>query len=161
MPIENFNKLFENSFFFGNISPKDVFLNDSLLSSVVDIKKLITKLAGYYSGELGYLHSLNFYFFKKLYNQIWRNSTNNFFPLLTDLIKKIYSNFGFEKSVEECNNFIKQKISQYFNLTLPGNQPQPQPQSSDHLKRVTKLGEILSLLLIDLHLNNSQKILII
>ena len=128
MPIENFNKLFENSFFFGNISPKDVFLNDSLLSSVVDIKKLITKLAGYYSGELGYLHSLNFYFFKKLYNQIWRNSANNFFPLLTDLIKKIYSNFGFEKSVEECNNFIKQKISQYFNLTLPGNQPQPQPQ---------------------------------
>ena len=31
MKIENFNKLFEHSFFFGDISPKDVFLNESLV----------------------------------------------------------------------------------------------------------------------------------
>ena len=79
MKIENFNKLFEHSFFFGDISPKDVFLNESLVESVLDIKKLIVKLAGYYSGELGYLNSLNFYFFDRLYNQIWRNATKNFF----------------------------------------------------------------------------------
>ena len=126
MSTDNFNKLFEHSFFFGDISPKDVFLNESLVESVLDIKKLIVELAGYYSGELGYLNSLNFYFFNKLYNQFWRNSTKNFFPLLTDLIKKIYSNFGFEKSYEECNNFIKEKISQYFNLKIEGNNQQNQ-----------------------------------
>ena len=124
MKIENFNKLFEHSFFFGDISPKDVFLNESLVESVLDIKKLIVKLAGYYSGELGYLNSLNFYFFDRLYNQIWRNATKNFFPLLTDLVKKIYSNFGFEKTYEECNNFIKHKISQYFNLHIGENEGQ-------------------------------------
>ena len=130
MPIENFNKLFEHSFFFGDISPKDVFLNESLIESVLDIKKLITKLAGYYSGELGKLNSLSFYFFNRLYNQIWRNSTKNFFPLLTDLVKKIYLNFGFKKSYEECNNFIKQKVSQYFNLKLEGNEPQNNTQEN-------------------------------
>ena len=122
MPIEIFNKIFEHYFFFGDISPEDVFLNDSLMESVLDIKKLIIKLAGYYSGELGYLNSLSFYFFNRLYNQIWRNSEKNFFPLLTDLVKKIYSNFGIEKNYEECNNFIKQKISQYFNLNVEGNE---------------------------------------
>ena len=122
MPIEIFNKIFEHYFFFGDISPEDVFLNDSLMESVLDIKKLIIKLAGYYSGELSYLNSLSFYFFNRLYNQIWRNSEKNFFPLLTDLVKKIYSNFGIEKNYEECNNFIKQKISQYFNLNVEGNE---------------------------------------
>ena len=121
MPIDKFNNLFEHSFFFGNISPKDVFLNESLVESVLDIKKLIVKLAGYYSGDLGCLDSLSFYFCNKLYNQIWRNSTKNFFPLLTDLVKKIYSNFGIEKNYEECNNFIKKIISRYFNLNNENN----------------------------------------
>ena len=37
---------------------------------------------------------MKFYFKYKLYNNIWRNSEKNFFPLLTDLVQKIYSNFG-------------------------------------------------------------------
>ena len=121
MPIEEFNNLFEKTFFFGTISPKDIFLNESLLESVLDIKNLIVKLAGYYSGNLGYLDSLSFLFFKRLYNQFHRNSNSNFFPLLTNLVKKIYSNFGFQKTDEQCNNFIKKKISQYFNLHLQVN----------------------------------------
>ena len=140
MKIENFNKLFEHSFFFGDISPKDVFLNESLVESVLDIKKLIVKLAGYYSGELGYLNSLNFYFFDRLYNQIWRNATKNFFPLLTDLVKKIYSNFGFEKTYEECNNFIKHKISQYFNLHIGENEGQA-GQTNANTNTGTTTGE--------------------
>ena len=139
MPTDEFNKLFEHSFFFGNISPKDVFLNESLVESVLDIKKLIVELAGYYSGELGYLNSLNFYFFNKLYNQFWRNSTKNFFPLLTDLIKKIYSNFGFEKSYEECNNFIKEKISQYFNLKIEGNNQQNQQGNGGQVEQKNEI----------------------
>ena len=115
---EDFNKLFKDSFFFGNIEPKDVFLNNSLIDSVLDIKKLIVKLAGYYSGELGFFKSIGFYFGSKIYNEFWRSSTNNFFPLLTDLIKKIYSNFGIEKSIDECNKFIKLKISQYFDIDI-------------------------------------------
>ena len=116
---EDFNKLYKDSFFFGNIDPKDVFLNDSLIKSVIDIKNLIVKIAGYYSGELGFYKSFKFYFNNKIYNEIWRNATSNFFPLLTDLLKKIYSNFGIEKKVEECNKYIKVKISQYFNLEIP------------------------------------------
>ena len=118
MPIQDFNNLFEHYYFFGQINPQDLFLNNSLIESVLDIKKLIVELAGYYTGDLGYLDSLSFYFFNRLYNQIWRNSTKNFFPLLTNLVKKIYLNFGFEKTYDECNNFIKNKISQYFSLQV-------------------------------------------
>ena len=121
MPIDEFNNLFNNTFFFGTISPKDVFLNESLLESVLDIKNLIVKLAGYYSGNLGYLDSLSFLFFKRLYNQFYRNSDKNFFPLLTNLVKKIFSNFGYKKTDEQCNNFIRRKLSEYFNLNIQIN----------------------------------------
>ena len=121
MPIDEFNNLFNNTFFFGTISPKDVFLNESLLESVLDIKNLIVKLAGYYSGNLGYLDSLSFLFFKRLYNQFYRNSNKNFFPLLTNLVKKIFSNFGYKKTDEQCNNFIRRKLSEYFNLNIQIN----------------------------------------
>lgn len=116
---EEFSQIFKDSFFFGNIEPKDVFLNNSLIDSVLIIKDLIVKLAGYYGQELGFLKSISFYFGSRLYNQFWRNSSNNFFPLLTDLIKKIYSNFGFDKSYDECNKFIRIKIAQYFNIDIP------------------------------------------
>ena len=49
---EEFIKLFKDSIFFGDIHPKDVFLNESLISSCINIKKLIVKLGGYYSNEL-------------------------------------------------------------------------------------------------------------
>ena len=62
-----------------------------------------------------------------MYNQFHRNSNSNFFPLLTNLVKKIYSNFGFQKTDEQCNNFIKKKISQYSNLHLQVN-------NEDHLQ---------------------------
>ena len=71
----------------------------------------MVKLSGYYSGELGF-------FYKRIYNEYWRDSDTNFFPLLTALVKKIYSNFGQEKTYDECNKFIKLKISQYFDIEL-------------------------------------------
>jgi len=114
---EDFKNLYKDSFFFGDIQPKDVFLNDSLLNSIIDIKQLMVKLSGYYSGELGFFKSIGF-FYKRIYNEYWRDSDTNFFPLLTDLVKKIYSNFGQEKTYDECNKFIKLKISQYFDIDL-------------------------------------------
>ena len=132
MPTLQFNNLFEHSFFFGGISPKDNFLNESLIQSVLDIKKLIVELAGYYSNEMGFIDSLSFYFHNRLYNQIWRNAEKNLFPLLTDLVKKIYSNFGEEKNYDECNTFIKIKLAQYFNLDIEGlNIPKNDNDESD------------------------------
>ncbi|MBR3617408.1 MAG: hypothetical protein IKN46_01895, partial [Acholeplasmatales bacterium] len=116
---DEFNKIYKDSFFFGNIQPQDVFLNESLLNSVKDIKKLVVRLAAYYSHELGFWKSIGFYFFTKIYNNIKRDSESNFFPLLTDLVKKIYLNFGIDdKTEDDCNNYIKSKISEYFNIDV-------------------------------------------
>ena len=115
---EDFKTIFKNNIFFGDISPKDVFLNESLITSCINIKKLLVKLGGYYSKELKKLKSLKFYFKYKLYNNIWRNSEKNFFPLLTDLVQKIYSNFGLDKTKVECNDFIIIVLSLYFNIDL-------------------------------------------
>ena len=116
---DEFNKIYKDSFFFGNIQPQDVFLNESLLTSVKDIKSLVVRLAAYYSHELGFWKSIGFYFFTKIYNNIKRDSESNFFPLLTNLVKKIYINFGIDDKTEiDCNNYIKSKISEYFNINI-------------------------------------------
>ena len=115
---KHFKTIFKDSFFFVNIEPQYYLLNDSLISSIKDIQTLVIKLASYYSKELGFFRSVGFYLFSKIYNNIHRNSDTNFFPLLTDLVKKIYSNFNIKKNNDECNNFIKLKISQYFDIDL-------------------------------------------
>ena len=118
MSQEDFRQLYKDSFFFNNIEPKDVFLNESLLKSVYDIKKLIVQLAGYYTGELGFFRTIKYFFRNKIYDDFYHNSETNFFPLLTDLVKKIYQNFGIEKTYEACNLFIRYKISKYFDISL-------------------------------------------
>ena len=118
MEQEAFNELFKTSFFFGNIKPEDVFLNESITNSVRDIKLLVVKIAGYYYNELGFWKSIGFYLFTKIYNSYKKNADTNFFPILTNLIQTIYSNFGYDKTLEECNNFIKNKISEYFNINV-------------------------------------------
>ena len=115
---EEFVNLFKNSIFFGDMQPKDVFLNESLITSCINIKKLIVKVGGYYSKELKLTKKMKFYFKYKLYNNLYRNAEKNFFPLLTDLIQNIYSNFGIEKTKVECNDFIKKVLSSYFMIDL-------------------------------------------
>lgn len=115
---EEFVNLFKNSIFFGDMQPKDVFLNESLITSCINIKKLIVKVGGYYSKELKLIKKMKFYFKYKLYNNLYRNAEKNFFPLLTDLIQNIYSNFGIEKTKNECNDFIKKVLSSYFMIDL-------------------------------------------
>lgn len=115
---EEFVNLFKNSIFFGDMQPKDVFLNESLITSCINIKKLIVKVGGYYSKELKLTKRMKFYFKYKLYNNLYRNAEKNFFPLLTDLIQNIYSNFGIEKTKNECNDFIKKVLSSYFMIDL-------------------------------------------
>jgi len=112
------NKIIEKSKFFGKINSKDGFLNDSLLTSVKDIKNNVVKLAGFYLKELDFFHSFGFYLYKKFYNNILQNPEKNFFPILTDLVKKIYLNFGYKKSNKECNNYILLNLSKYFEIKL-------------------------------------------
>jgi len=116
VPPKELFSLFKN--LFGEIKPEDVLLNESLLNSVKDIKKLVVKIAAYYSNELGFWKSLGFYFFNKIYNNYKRDAETNFFPLLTDLVQKIYSNFGEDVTPQKCNDFIKTKLSQYFEIDV-------------------------------------------
>ena len=116
VPQKELFSLFKN--LFGEIKPEDVLLNESLINSVKDIKLLVVKIAAYYSNELGFWKSLGFYLFNKIYNNYKRDSETNFFPLLTDLIQKIYSNFGFDVTTHKCNDFVKTKLSQYFEIDV-------------------------------------------
>ena len=120
MNEEEFINLFKDSIFLGDMNPKDIFLNESLVNSCINIKKLIVKIGGYYSKELKFIKSMEFFFKYKLYNNFWKNSEKNFFPLLTDLVQNIYLNFGIEKTKNECNDFIKKVLSSYFMLDLNG-----------------------------------------
>ena len=115
---EHFKDIFKKSFFLGDIEPQYYLLNESLIKSIRDIQKLVIKLASYYSKKLGFFQKMGFYLFNKLYNNIHRNSETNFFPLLTDLVKKIYQNYKINKNNDQINEFIKLKISQYFHIDM-------------------------------------------
>ena len=139
---EEFNTIFKDSIFFGNISPKDVFLNESLINSVIDIKSLVVKLAGFYSKELSLFPTLKFYLFNQFYNYLHKNSETNFFPLLTDLVKKIYNNFGHNnKSTEECNNYIKTTLKQYFKIKIEEKKENEKDKNKDKDKDKEKKEE--------------------
>jgi len=114
---EEFNKIIEKSKFFGKINTKDVFLNESLITSVKDIKRNVVKLIRYYLTDFNFFHSFSFNRHKIL-NNILNNSEKNFFPILTNIVKKIYLNFGFKKTIKECNNYILLKLSKYFKIKL-------------------------------------------
>ena len=148
---KHFKDIFKNSFFLGKIEPKYYLLNDSLIESIKDIQKLIISLASFYSDKLGFFQNIRFYLLSKLYNNIMRDSETNFFPLLNDLVKKIYKNYNIDKNYTQINEFIKLKISQYFHIDMKidrsqfshyeleevdekeddspdGNKPAPRPQ---------------------------------
>ena len=95
----------KDSFFLYNINPYDI-LEESLKKSVLDIKKLMIKFAEYYCGEFKLSDYINFYF-------------KNIFSLLAELVKKIYSYFEEEQSLEDTKEFIKLKLCQYFNIDFP------------------------------------------
>lgn len=138
---EEFKAIYKDSIFFGNINPKDVFLNESLINSVIDIKSLVVKLAGFYSKELSILPTIKFFLFDKLYNNLFKNAETNFFPLLTDLVKKIYNNFGYNKSTEECNKYIIITLKQYFKLKIEENQDNEKDKNKDKDKNKEKEEE--------------------
>ena len=114
---EELKGAFNKNIFFGDPDPNEFLFNDSLITSVLDIKNLIVKLAGYYYNRLKFSSSISF-FFSRLYNSMHKDENSNNFPLLTDLVQKIYKNFKMEKTQEQCNNFIKKYIIDYFKLKV-------------------------------------------
>ena len=115
----HFKEIFRNSFFWGGIEPQHYLLNNSLIESINDIKKIVIELGSFYTNNLNFFQNIGFYLFSKLYNNICRNSQTNFFPLLTNLIQKIYTNFNItNRDKKQCNDFIKLIISQYFSIDM-------------------------------------------
>ena len=91
-----------------------------MITSVLDIKTLIVKLVGFYENKLKFFSYISF-FFSRIYNKFYKNENNNFFPLLTNLVQKIYNNFGFEKDKEECNRIIIKYLKIYFKVDIINN----------------------------------------
>jgi len=93
--------------------------------SVKLIDTLILKLTGQYSGTLKTWLTITFGF-SRIWNYIRKMTgffrpINEFYPLLTDLVKEIYEIFGYEKNKTDCNEFIKNSIFNYFKIENNGN----------------------------------------
>ena len=102
-----------NKLFFQNID-EEYIINEPMKLSVKEIKILITKLVGYYSDKFKFKVWARF-LFTRLWNW-WNKNNHNFFPLLCELIQKIYHNFGIDKNIDECNEYIKKCLYKYFNI---------------------------------------------
>jgi len=116
--VKEFISIYRNYIFLEVANIIDIFLNKSFIDSLVDIKNILFKLSRYYLKELGIFRTFNFYLYNKFYNNLLKSPEKNFFPMLTDLLKKIFLNFGFKKTTKECNNFILLKLSKYFKIKL-------------------------------------------
>lgn len=121
-PQKGLKNLLENNYFFKNIKFEDIISNQ-MKSSVLLINTLILKLTGQYSGTL--IPQFKFKF-TRLWNYIrqktgFRRPNTEFYPLLTDLVSDIYKIFGEEKSEEDCNEFIKERITKYFKIDSNDN----------------------------------------
>jgi len=138
---KHFKDIFKNSFFLGKIEPKYYLLNDSLIESIKDIQKLIISLASFYSDKLGFFQNIRFYLLSKLYNNIRRDSETNFFPLLNDLVKKIYKNYNIDKNYTQINEFIKLKISQYFHIDMKIDRSQFSHYELEEIEQGSPVGD--------------------
>ena len=96
-------------------------------ASIKLINILILKLTGQYSGSGTLIPYIKFWFSRAWNCMIknigfWRPS-NEFYPLLTDLIYDIYNIFGVEnKTLRDCNEYIRIKLFNYFNIDDNNNE---------------------------------------
>ena len=113
----NLEELTINNIFLKDIKKEDI-ISEQMKASVELIKSLNSKLTGQYSGTLTFKPYIRF-----LFNRAWNNmakkiffwrSSNEFYHLLTELVLTIYNIFGYEKNKEECNEYIRQILLNYF-----------------------------------------------
>lgn len=98
-------------------------VSQQMKDSVVLIETLVLNLTRQYNGKL--IHWIKFGF-----SLAWNNirkffglfrPKNEFYPLLTDLIREIYDIFGYKKSKTDCNEFIKNSLFNYFKIDNNGD----------------------------------------
>ena len=115
----NLNNLGEKNEFFKNIEFEDI-ISPQMEASVELIKIIILRLTGQYSDKLGFFDNIKFKIIRfqnilKKYIGFGRPN-NEYFPLLTDLVLKIYNIFGEENDLTNCNTYIKDIIYDYFKI---------------------------------------------
>ena len=116
---ENLKEIIEKSIFLGNGNLNEMILDNGLFKSSSDIKELIIKYYGYYEKKLNLIKRVKFYFERNYYNFCNKiKKRSNTFPLLKNMVKNIYKNFGIEISDEKCTKKIIDYINEYFNTNI-------------------------------------------
>lgn len=115
----NLEELTNNNIFLKDIKKEDI-ISEQMKASVELIKSLNSKLTGQYSGTLTFKPYIRFLFTRAWNNMakkifFWRPS-NEFYPLLTELVLTIYNIFGYVKTNEECNEYIREILINYFKI---------------------------------------------
>ena len=122
LDLDGLNVTLKDNPFFIGIKFKDI-ISVQLKESVNLIKILILKLTGQYSGKskvwIKFAFSRMWNLISETIGTLWRPH-NEFYPLLTDLVSKIYNIFGETKKDEECNAYIKQSLTKYFHINKNG-----------------------------------------
>ena len=108
----------KHKLFFKNIDENKI-IKESMKLCAKEIKILIAKLVGKYSKKLN-IKTRFFFWFSDLWNYI-KKDKKNFFPLLSELVQKIYNIFGKNKSLEICNEYIKFTLEYYFTIDNTDN----------------------------------------
>lgn len=105
----NLGDLVINSYFFKNQDPYEIALKESLLKTVIEVRKLSIKYYGHFTDKFQKINYFLF-FIDRFKNYAFQNSNDNCFPLLTSLISQIYKHFGMnDKTEKDCNEYIKKK----------------------------------------------------
>ena len=113
--------IIKNSIFIDYKGINENLLDEGLNKSAEDIKILIVRYFGHYKGILKFWKNFSFKWKNfRVYNWVYRNE-NNCFPLLTELVKKIYKNFEISKTGDanfNFNDYIRNLIFEYFDLPI-------------------------------------------
>ena len=111
---DNLSKIINNSIFIRNKNIDANLIDYAIQQSIIKIKTLLVQYFGYYENNLKWIPYFRFTF-SRFKNYVDSNK-NNSFPLLTELTKNIFENFGSKKNENECDCFIKKIIRKYFKI---------------------------------------------
>jgi len=111
---DKLSNIINNSIFIRNKNIEANLIDYAIQQSIIKIKTLLVHYFGYYENNLRLIPYFRFSF--SIFKNYWFSNKNNSFPLLTNLTKKIFENFGKKKDENECNSFIKKLIKKYFKI---------------------------------------------
>ena len=137
---EKLDIIINNSIFFDNKGTNENLLDEALNKSAKDIKTLIVQHVGHYAHKLKFWNNLAFKWYNyRLYNYLYRNNSN-FFPLLTKLVEKLFTNFEIKKRADyNINEYIKKSIFTYFNIKEEKKERELKNEIKIELQNKTKI----------------------